>query len=129
MPRWSVWYLVPLAVFLAAAAQAEENQAEKTLDCVGQPDQTAIGFTTICAGDEAFTAEQLEPWTCDELWNLRNNILYTEGYCFESARAKAAFDDVGCSAHSLAAVPLNRFQRENVDLISKLEAQKACPAD
>ncbi len=103
--------------------------AEESLDCVGQPDQTAIGFTTICAGQETFTAEQLQGWSCENLWDLRSNILYTEGYCFQSERGKAAFDNTGCSAESLSAVQLNKHQRANVNLVQQLEQQSSCLAN
>ncbi|MEO1192344.1 MAG: YARHG domain-containing protein [Pseudomonadota bacterium] len=118
-----------VGVALAALVWSGGAQAEEPLDCVGQPNQSAIGFATICAGEESFEASQLSGWTCDQLWNLRNNILYTEGYCFETPRGKAAFDDVGCSARTLAQVPLNAHQRHNVDLIASLEQQQSCPAD
>ncbi len=103
--------------------------ADEPLDCVGQPDPTGIGFTTICAGQESFEANQLGNWSCDELWDLRHNILYTLGYCFKSERAKAAFDNVGCNAETVAQANPNEHQRHNIDLIASLEKEKACPAD
>ncbi len=120
--------LVGLALFLTAFAAAGQA-AEEPLDCVGQPDQTAIGFTTICAGQETFAEEQLQGWSCENLWDLRSNILYTEGFCFKSARGKAAFDNVGCSAETIAQLNLNKHQSANVKLVEELEKAKSCPAD
>ncbi len=113
-----------LTLFSAAGEAADEP-----LDCVGQPDSTAIGFTTICAGQQSFSADQLQGWSCEDLWDLRSNILYTEGYCFQSARGKAAFDNVGCRAKSISAVGLNKHQSANVTLIEELEKAQHCPAD
>ncbi len=118
-----------LSVLVAAMLWTGGAAAEEGLDCVDQPDPTAIGFTTICAGQQSFSADQLQDWSCEDLWDLRSNILYTEGYCFETERGKQAFDNTGCTSKSLSAVPLNEHQRANVDLVSKLEKQKACPAD
>lgn len=120
-------HVLSCGLFLALLSGAAG--AEEPLDCVDQPDSAAIGFTTICAGQETFEASQLQGWTCDQLWNLRNNILYTEGYCFTSARAKAAFDNTGCSVHSLAEVPLNEHQKANIKLVESLEQQQSCPTD
>jgi len=118
-----------LSWVFAAGLMATPVAAQDSLDCVEQPDSAAIGFTTICAGQETFEASQLAGWSCENLWDLRNNILYTEGYCFQSARAKAAFDNTGCSANSLAQVPLNAHQKANIALIQNLERQQNCPAD
>ncbi len=108
---------------------APVGAAEEPLDCVGQPDSTAIGFTTICAGQETFAAEQLQGWSCENLWDLRSNILYTEGYCFQSERGKAAFDNVGCSANTISEVGLNKHQSANIKLIDQLETAQNCPAN
>ncbi len=113
----------------AALLWAGTAGADEPLDCVDQPSQIAIGFTTICAGQESFSAEQLQGWSCENLWDLRSNILYTAGYCFESARGKAAFDNTGCHAKTVAALDLNEHQKANVDLITRLETEQSCPAE
>lgn len=118
-----------LAALALVLVSAPAKAADEPLDCAGQPNSTAIGFTTICAGQETFAADQLQGWSCENLWDLRSNILYTEGYCFQSERGKAAFDNVGCSAKTLSAVDLNEHQRANVKLIQELEQAQSCPAD
>lgn len=117
-----------LAVLALALFNVSAEASEEALDCVDQPSQTAIGFTTICAGQQSFAADQLQGWSCENLWDLRSNILYTEGYCFQSERGKAAFDNVGCHAKTLSALDLNEHQSANVKLIEQLEKAQNCPA-
>ncbi len=124
MLRFGIGGLLLVALLALRPALADEP-----LDCVGQPDPTGIGFTTICAGQESFEAGQLQNWSCEELWDLRNNILYTLGYCFKTERTKAAFDNVGCSSETLAQANPNEHQRHNIGLIESLEKQKSCPAN
>jgi hypothetical protein len=64
--------------------------------------------------------------SCEDLWILRNSIFKDAGYCFKSERARAFFSNDGCKYGDEAAVPLNDYQRHNVDVLKAAEQRKGC---
>ncbi|WP_052699886.1 caspase family protein [Martelella endophytica] len=69
------------------------------------------GARSAAAGDQ-----------CETLWYQRNAYFDKYGYCFSSARGKAAFSNVGCVAGVTAAnAPLTTTERAEV---SRLQAQE-----
>lgn len=69
----------------------------------------------------------LVPLTCEQLWVLRNSIYKENGYCFRTPRGIARFGNAGCQFDNVAEVPLNNFERQNVDAIRFGENFNACP--
>ncbi|WP_238364970.1 caspase family protein [Mesobacterium pallidum] len=65
--------------------------------------------------------------SCDALWYERNAYFARHGYCFTSARGKAAFPNAGCNpALAAADVPLSTAERAALDRIRAREAQMGC---
>ena len=65
---------------------------------------------------------------CDEMWGERNAIYFDAGYCFKTARAKAAFgDNAGCRYDRIEDVPLSARQRADIAEIQARERRNNCP--
>jgi hypothetical protein len=65
--------------------------------------------------------------TCDTLWHARNSIFAARGYCFQSARGKAAFGHLACTPGlSAGAVPLTGSERAQIDRIKGQERAMGC---
>jgi predicted cobalt transporter CbtA len=65
--------------------------------------------------------------SCQILWEMRNWIYKENGHCFHTPEAIKAFDNTGCVHEDVAAVPLNGFERANVEAIKQAESGKGCP--
>ena len=61
--------------------------------------------------------------SCNELWYARNLIFHQKGYCFQTSRAKAAFDTSSCTTRS---PNLSPAERSEVDRILALERANGC---
>lgn len=79
-----------------------------------------------CTDSEYFSEAQLRRLSCDALWTVRNTIFDENGYCFQTAKGKAVFSNVGCLYTVSGNVPLNKFERSNVERIKAVEARKGC---
>jgi len=79
-----------------------------------------------CTDSESFTDANLRRLSCDALWTVRNTIFYENGYCFQTAKGQAVFSNAGCKYTVSGQVPLNRFERNNVERIKAVEARKGC---
>ncbi len=65
--------------------------------------------------------------TCEDLWYARNSIFAAHGYCFKSARGKAAFGHLPCIPGLAAGdVPLTSSERNEVNRLKALERQQGC---
>lgn len=65
--------------------------------------------------------------TCDQLWHARNSIFAAHGYCFKSARGKAAFGHLACNPNLTAGnVPLSAAERAEVNRLKDLETRQGC---
>jgi hypothetical protein len=65
---------------------------------------------------------------CDEMWGERNAIYFDAGYCFKTARAKAAFrDNADCRFDRIEDVPLSARQKADIDAIQRRERAQGCP--
>jgi hypothetical protein len=58
---------------------------------------------------------------------MRNTIYFERGYCFSTPRAIATFGNDGCRFIDANDVPLNRFERANVETLRSVERMKHCP--
>jgi len=61
--------------------------------------------------------------SCEELWYARNLIFYEKGFCFQSSRARAAFDTSTCSTRSPV---LTAAEKIEVERLQALEKAKGC---
>ncbi|MGZ5095948.1 MAG: YARHG domain-containing protein [Burkholderiales bacterium] len=73
------------------------------------------------------TRVQREP-SCDALWQQRNSIYRSGGFCFKTPKAVATFGNTGCKFDDIQDVPLSDRDRRSIDEISKLEALSHCDA-
>lgn len=65
--------------------------------------------------------------SCNDLWYARNSIFAAHGYCFKSARGKAAFGHMRCIPGLAAGdVPLTASERNEVSHLKALERQQGC---
>ena len=79
-----------------------------------------------CTDDHDIPASVLEPLSCDALWTVRNMIFDENGYCFQTAKAKAVFSNDGCQYTSMDSMPLNTYELTNISTIRQVEKQKGC---
>jgi hypothetical protein len=95
---------------------------------LGAPPGSAACFESgiDCTDDHEIPASALQPLSCDALWTVRNMIFDENGYCFQTARAKAVFSNEGCQYTSMAAMPLNAYETANIMTIREVEKQKGC---
>ena len=68
-----------------------------------------------------------EFWSCSELWQNRNQIYKSAGYCFRTQRGIRAFGNAGCQYDDVSDVPLSINQRRDVAEITRYERVKRCP--
>lgn len=79
-----------------------------------------------CTDSQYFSEAQLRRLSCDSLWTVRNTIFHENGYCFQTAKGKAVFSNVGCKYTVSGNVPLNKYERANVERVRAVEARKRC---
>jgi hypothetical protein len=90
--------------------------------------------TFVCAGIVALATitsalpalAQDRSWSCERLWQERNQVYKDEGYCFKTARAIRAFGNSGCRFDREGDVPLSGREREFVAAITQVERSKGC---
>jgi hypothetical protein len=71
-------------------------------------------------------AQEIRSWSCERLWQERNQIYKDAGYCFKTARAIRYFGNSGCSYDREGDVPLSQRDREFVATIQQVERSKGC---
>jgi hypothetical protein len=79
-----------------------------------------------CSDSRHFSYDDLIVATCANLWTLRNSIFDENGYCFATAAGRRVFDNADCRYRDVADVPLNRYERANVETIREVERDKGC---
>jgi hypothetical protein len=79
-----------------------------------------------CVQDRNISAHDAEKLGCDQLWTVRNGIFAARGYCFKTGRGKDEFGNDGCRFADQSQVPLNDFERANIDLIQSIEKRRGC---
>jgi|GEM_PF-803702 len=81
----------------------------------------------VVSGDAAQSDAQAQPvasMTCSQLWYARNTIYANKGYCFSTARGRAAFGP-GCFPPYGR---LNRAEQRRVSNIKRMEGMRGCRA-
>ncbi|MGQ0457488.1 MAG: YARHG domain-containing protein [Hyphomicrobium sp.] len=69
---------------------------------------------------------QGDAYDCQELWQMRNAIYKSGGYCFKSPKTIATFGNAGCIYESQAEVPISDIDRDTLAQIRKSEKRQAC---
>jgi len=93
----------------------------------GDPDDFSLCYETIgCVHDRNISPADAEKLGCEQLWTVRNAIYHARGYCFKTERAMDAFGNDSCRYEDEAQVPLNDYERANVQLIRSIEKRRGC---
>lgn len=100
--------------------------ATAAISLPSSPAQAACYEDIGCTDSATFSRAGLEGLSCQILWEVRNQIYHENGYCFRSARGKAAFGNDSCSVDDAGSVKLNTYERSNVSLIRKVERASGC---
>jgi hypothetical protein len=93
---------------------------------VPPPPPPSAGYQWLIAWSSQRTIDDatLRGLDCDQLWVARNEIFHRNGYCFQTARGKAYFDNSGCRTSNQNI--LSALERRNVDLIQAQERRRNC---
>jgi hypothetical protein len=79
-----------------------------------------------CTDSDVFSRSDLRQLSCENLWEVRNEIYYENGYCFQTDRAIDFFGNDECHVTNQSRVRLNSVERQNVQSIVAVERQKHC---
>ena len=79
-----------------------------------------------CTNTNVIPYPALRRMSCDWLWTVRNTIFYENGYCFQTPRGRAVFDNSGCAYYNSGSVPMSGVERENVERILRVERSRGC---
>ena len=79
-----------------------------------------------CTHNQKFRASDLRKLNCENLWFLRNSIFDDNGYCFKTEQGISAFGNDACRYHDTNSVPLNNYERYNVEAIRAMEVARSC---
>ncbi|MEJ2123859.1 MAG: YARHG domain-containing protein [Alphaproteobacteria bacterium] len=93
---------------------------------VQSPVQAACYEEVGCTNKDNFHKDDLFQLSCQTLGEVRNSIYAENGYCFKSSRYRRMFGNENCEYETSEDVPLNRYERRNVDLIRRVERAKEC---
>lgn len=79
-----------------------------------------------CPHKDSILEEQIDQFSCENLWLLRNTIFHQRGYCFQTARGRANFNNSHCLSNSISELKLSEIEKENVATVRKMEQRKGC---
>jgi YARHG domain len=79
-----------------------------------------------CTDSDSFDVDDLVELSCQNLWHVRNRIYDENGFCFKTARARAAFDNSDCWVRTQSKVQLSTIERHNVNAIVEAESENGC---
>ena len=79
-----------------------------------------------CTDSQKFKDKALARLNCENLWFTRNTIYDENGYCFNTDRGAASFDNSDCQYSKQNSVPLNSYERYNVKAVKRAEKKKHC---
>ena len=79
-----------------------------------------------CTDSDRMDVDDLVEFSCENLWHVRNRIYDENGFCFKTARARAAFDNSDCWVSKQSNVKLSSVERHNVNAIVEAESENGC---
>ncbi|MEO8650759.1 MAG: caspase family protein [Hyphomicrobiaceae bacterium] len=117
-----VWRRVELIDGMTGWAHSKWIGCCRTL--APRPWQAAITVPTSPPPPQAAPAAAT---SCDGLWHQRNEIWHRHGYCFTTARGRAAFDNSSCFRDQGAArTAMSASERSTVDALLARERAQGC---
>jgi YARHG domain len=69
---------------------------------------------------------QGDAYSCQELWQMRNAIYKSGGYCFKTPKTIQTFGNAGCLYDNEAEVPISDIDRDTLAQIRKSEKRQSC---
>ncbi len=86
----------------------------------------AVELLIGLAGPSVARAEDVSAMGCSQLWQRKNALLKSKGFCFQDARAIRTFGNDGCTIHGEARLPMTSADRELMARITLSEKMKLC---
>ncbi len=95
----------------------------------GQGNQAFIVCCTMAGAfpEGPSAQQQLNQFSCDQLWYARNSIFTAAGFCFKTPRAISAFGNAGCLYDNEDDIPLSQKDRNTIQAIQGAERNQQCP--
>ncbi len=112
---------LPLAVILFIAA-GESSFSQISASLARPQCYENVG----CPHKDRISEAQVRDFSCQNLWLVRNTIFHQRGYCFQTTRGRAEFDNSRCSSNSISELKLGPVEQANVATLQKLEQRKGC---
>lgn len=112
-------YAVPLRYFTLALIIA-------ALHSISTQPARAGCHLIDCLENVDIKPADLKGHSCEQLWILRNSVFHEQGYCFHSDKARKWFVGKDCKFDDIRLVPLNDYQRKNVEVVQAAEKDKGC---
>ena len=112
---------LPLTVILFLAAyESAFSQISASLE---QPQcYEGVG----CPHKDRISEVQIRDFSCENLRLVRSTIFHQRGYCFQTARGRAEFDNSRCSSNSMSELKLSPVEKANIATLQKQEKRKGC---
>ncbi len=76
-----------------------------------------------CTDSDRFQRRDLRQLSCQALWEVRNQIYFENGYCFQTRRAISLFGNDSCYTRN---PDLGSIEQANVAAISAVEDRMGC---
>ncbi len=113
--------------WIALAAYASATAGVLMMLSAGSTPARADCYEDIgCTDSDRMSVDDLTQLSCQNLWHVRNRIYDENGFCFKTARAKAAFDNSDCWVRNQSSVKLSAIERHNVNAIVEAESENGC---
>lgn len=79
-----------------------------------------------CPHKDRISDAQTKDMSCQNLSYVRNTIFHQRGYCFQTARELADFDNKNCTTKSVSDLKLTSVEKSNVATLQRAERRKKC---
>jgi hypothetical protein len=79
-----------------------------------------------CPHKEIISEAQIQDFSCQNLWLVRNTIFHQRGYCFQTSRGRVEFDNSHCSSSAISDLRLSFVEKENIATLREMERRKNC---
>jgi len=111
---------------VARARQEAERRAPPQPEAPAANRQAYFGPRVVfpSSSQRTLTANDLARLSCRNLWIARNEIYDRNGYCFQTTKGQAYFDNSDCRPNRKT--NLSRRESQNVNLIKSWERRKGC---
>ena len=107
-------------VFLLAAGQSALAQISASIE------HPQCYENVGCPHKDRITDAQAKELSCQNLSFVRNTIFHQRGYCFQTARERAEFDNKNCTINAVSDLKLSPVEKANVATLVRVERRKKC---